>query len=115
MKKFFCYVARYNGTINNGASGIATIPISNDADFIVESIRTSGVLGVSALIQNSTGENYSNAPFDLGLTGKGQDGVNVAGWRLPKNSNIQVQFSNGSGSNQSGLEVQFWGYKLYDN
>lgn len=111
MKKFFCYIAKYAGAIATGSSGVASLPIANDFDFIVEEIRTSGVVGVGCVIQNSTGDNYSNMPFGLGAVGQGQDGLKIAGWKIPKNSNLQVTFSNGSGSSQTGLEVQLWGYK----
>lgn len=111
-KKLFINVAKA-ASIGSGSQSIQTINISNESDFQVTDIRTSGIAGVFISVANSTGELLSNLSFNSGLIGSG-----LNGYRLPevfviaKNSSLQVTFDNQSGGVVTNQELQLIGFKL---
>ena len=111
-KKWFCYVVKQ---VFTGAQTLTPqLVFANDSQFQLQEIRsnsdTYGDFGV--LISTSSGDNFSNVPFDASEIGiEGNDSIKF--WSkdivIEKNTQWNVEITAGGAGT---LELQFWGYKI---
>lgn len=114
-KKLFCYVIRSSSTgIVSGSSDRQLITISNEHDFVLKEIRTTGTSNLLLSLAGLNGDQWSNQSFDAGLVGAGVNGVKFFDieYVLPAGSQIEAVFDNQTGANiTTTKEIQLWGYK----
>lgn len=108
----FCYKARIP-TIADGQTLSPQISFSNDSDFILTDLRSTGTAGVYVTLQSANGETFSNEPWHAALVGAGFNGLKVlTNPVIPANTDLVVQVQNTSGGPVTNFEVQLWGYKV---
>ena len=115
LEKLFCYVIKSASTIGIGATDKQMISISNDHDFHLKEIRTSGTTNVRASLANANGEQWSNQSLNLGLVGSGFNGLRLMDREMiiPANTQIETVFDNQTGAGiTAAQEIQLWGFKI---
>lgn len=113
FKKLFCYACRVTGVLANLGTSTQQINISNDNDFELREIRTTGTSGVFLTVQYATGEQMSNISLNAGLIGAGQNALKLLEpVMIPRNSQLSVLVDNQSGGGVTNFEVEFWGIKI---
>lgn len=112
--KFFVYQIGFAST-SDGASNTTTLTLGSDANFQLNEIRTTGTGNVRVQIKETSGNQFSNSPFNANVIGAGQNGYKLSEpVILEKGTQIDVTITNNSGSTISAnnFEVDLIGYKL---
>lgn len=114
MKKFFIYNVLFS-SVADGSSTTTTLTLGSDADFQLAEIRTTGTSKVRVQIKETSGNQFSNQPFDAAVVSSGNNGFKVVEEViLPKQTQLDVTITNNSGGTvaASAFEVDLIGYKL---
>jgi hypothetical protein len=112
--KLFIYNVIFPQT-TDGNSNTTTLTLGSDYNFEVAEIRTTGTGNVRVQIKETSGNQFSNSPFNANVVGAGQNGFKLPERVvLEKGTQIDFTITNNSGSTISAgnFEVDLIGYKL---
>lgn len=112
--KFFVYNTVF-AAVADGASTTTSLIIGSDADFKLSEIRTTGTSRVRVQIRETSGNQFSNSPFDAAIIAGGNNGFKVLeDVIITKGSQLDVIITNNSGATiaANNFEVDFIGYKI---
>jgi hypothetical protein len=108
----FCYLADF-GSVTSGDTYTVELPFASDSDFRITNIRTnlSSTTEAKISIKKESGEELSNAAFELrALTGE-NNGLNVFDSFVVKRGSKWTISANVSAGSSQPLQLQFWGFK----
>lgn len=114
MNKPFIYNVVFASLID-GSSTTTTITLGSDADFELHEIRTTGTNNVRVQIKETSGNQWSNSPFNANVIGTGINGFRLAvPFVISKATQLDVTITNNSGSTigANNFEVDLIGYKI---
>lgn len=112
--KLFVYNVVFS-SVADGSSVTTTLTLGSDADFKLSEIRTTGTSKARVQIKETSGNQFSNSPFDAAVIGSGNNGFKVLeDVTLAKGTQLDITLTNNSGGTiaASAFEVDFIGYKL---
>lgn len=118
--KMFIYNVVDTSSTASGSTLTKTLNIGSDADFRIDEIKAAAYNGttklnkVRLLIKESSGNLFSVTGFDIAfLAGAMDKGLQLREPIIvPKNTQLEIQAVNNSGSTMDSFEVAFVGAKL---
>jgi hypothetical protein len=112
-------VAQSGANIAAGGVVVATVRISQEADFVSEkwvfTVAPLGAVFQVRITDNSTGRTLSNIPVDINnVAGTAQRPRILKPRMFRRNADVSFEFTNTSGAIITGLQFCMSGYKIFD-
>lgn len=112
LTKLFCYLVDF-GDVTSGSTYTVDLPFASDSEFAIKALRTnlSDTTEAKISIKKETGEELSNAAFELRAIAGSKNPINVFDdVVVPRGSKWTISANVSAGSAQP-LQLQFWGLK----
>jgi len=110
--KLFVYLVDF-GNVSSGSTYTVDLPFASDSDFYPRAIRTnlSDTTEAKISIRKETGEELSNAAFDLRAIAGNKNPINIFEDTIVKRGSKWTVSANVSAGASQPLQLQFWGIK----